>query len=95
MDVNWYAAEIMVQETLHAQRAKAEVAGLAANARQYRTRRRIGAVLIRLGRALVGEANASVSEQTAPCKASDRRGSPTTPSPRRGRVSSRSAAADR
>ena len=66
MDVNWYAAEIMVQETLHAQRAQAEVARLAAIARQYRTRRRIGAVLIRLGRALVGEASASVSEQTAP-----------------------------
>jgi len=39
MDVNWYTAEIMVQETLHAQRAKAEVARLAAIARQYRTRR--------------------------------------------------------
>jgi len=66
MDVNWYAAETMVQETLHARRAEAEMARLAAIARQYRTRRRIGAVLIKLGRTLVGEASAAVSEQTAP-----------------------------
>ena len=66
MDVNWYTAEIMVQETLHAQRANAEVARLAAVARQYRTRRRLGAVLIKLGRTLVGEASVPVSEQTAP-----------------------------
>ena len=65
MDVNWYTAEIMLQETLHARRAKAEVARLAAIARQYRTRRRIGAALIKLGRTLVGESSAPVSEQTA------------------------------
>ena len=66
MDVNWYAAEIIAQETLHARRAKADVARLPAIARQYRTRRRIGASLIKLGRALVGESRAPVSEQTAP-----------------------------
>jgi hypothetical protein len=65
MDVNWYAAEIMVRETLHAQRASAEMARLAAIARQYRTPRGIGAALIKLGRALVGESSAPVSEQTA------------------------------
>lgn len=64
MDVNWYAAETMIQERLHAQRAKAEVARLAALARRYRTRRGIGAALIKLGRALVGESCAPVSEQT-------------------------------
>jgi hypothetical protein len=65
MDVNWYAAETMVQETLHAQRARAEMARLAAIARQYRTPRGIGAALIKLGRALVGESSAPVFEQTA------------------------------
>jgi hypothetical protein len=54
MDVNWYAAETMIQETLHARRAKAETARLAATARQYRTRRGIGAAPIKLGRARVG-----------------------------------------
>jgi hypothetical protein len=62
---NWYTAEIMIQETRHAQRARAEMARLAAIARPYRTRRRIGAALIKLGRALVGESGAPVSEQTA------------------------------
>ena len=65
MDVNWYTAEIMIQETLHARRAKAEVAHLGAIAPQYGTRRRIGAALIKLGRALVGESSAPVSEQAA------------------------------
>jgi len=64
MDVNWYAAETIVQETLHARRAKAEVARLAAIARRYRTRRGIGAALIKLGRALVAESCAPVSQQT-------------------------------
>jgi hypothetical protein len=54
MDVNWYAAETIVQETLHARRAKAEMARLAATARPYRTCRGIGAALLKLGRALVG-----------------------------------------
>ena len=63
---NWYAAEIMIQETLHAQRARAEMARRAALARPYRTPRGIGAALIKLGRALVGESGAPVSEQTAP-----------------------------
>ena len=65
MDVNWYTAEIMMQETLHAQRAEAEVAHLAATARRHRTRRRIGAALIKLGRVLVGESSVPVSEQAA------------------------------
>ena len=65
MDVNWYAAETIVQETLHARRAKDEMARLAATARPYRTRRGIGAALLKLGRALVGESSAPVSEQTA------------------------------
>jgi hypothetical protein len=64
MDVNWYSAETMIQERLHAQRAKAEVEHLAAIVRQHRTRRSIGAALIKLGRALVGESGTPVSEQT-------------------------------
>jgi hypothetical protein len=71
MDVNWYAAETMVQETLHAQRAKAEVASLAATARLHRTRRGMGAALIKLGRALVGESCAPVSGQ-APVRGATR-----------------------
>ena len=65
MDVNWYAAETIVQETHRARRAKAEVARLAAIARPHRTRRGIGAALIKLGRALVGESSTPVSEQSA------------------------------
>jgi len=65
MDVNWYTSEKIVQEALHAQRAEAEVARLAADSRRYRTRRRIGTVLIKLGRMLVAEASSPVSEETA------------------------------
>ena len=53
MDVNWYALEKMVEEAVRSQRARAETACHTAIARRHPTRRLIGTVLIRLGRALV------------------------------------------
>ena len=48
MDFNWYASEKIVEETLRARRARAELPRVAPVAPRYAVRRRITAVLIRV-----------------------------------------------
>jgi hypothetical protein len=65
MDANWYAVEKIVDEMFRAQRAQARVAHLAAIARRHRMRRRIGIMLIKLGRTLVAEPGTPIAQETA------------------------------